>query len=163
MGVFMAFSGIMGLLAFSAMPSMPRQLPHAADMPQGFASMMSMFRYFGWFIVAQLGLAALAVVSGIQFLKLRPWARTALEILSWISLIYVVGFGVFWLAMWSTITGQFPQQDTPVDMGTFKIVGLIMGVFVTLIFAVPLAIMIKYLRGKVVRESMLAASTARRD
>jgi lysylphosphatidylglycerol synthetase-like protein (DUF2156 family) len=134
-------------------------------MPQGFGFMMSMFRYFTWFVMAQLGLAVVAIVAGIQFLKLRPWARAALEILSWISLIYVVGFGLFWVSTWSTMTGQFPQQqDAPFDMETFKIVGLVMGAFVTLAFAVPLAIMIKYLRGKVVREAMLQATpTAHRD
>ena len=163
-GGFMAFSGIMGLLMFAAIPSLPSQL-QAPNMPQGFGFMMGMFGYFGWLVAAQLVLAVVAIVAGIQFLKLRPWARAALEILSWISLIYVVGFGVFWVSTWSLMTGQFPQQqDAPFDMETFRIIGLAMGAFITLTFAVPLAIMIKYLRGKVIREAMVgAAPTTRED
>lgn len=158
-GAFMVFSGIMSLLMVSAMPSLTSQLPHAPNMPQGVGLMMGMFRYFGWLIAAQLVLAVVAIVAGYEFLKLRPWARAGLEILSWISLIYVVGFGVFWLSTWSTMTGQLPQQqDVPFDMATFRIVGLAVAAVVTLAFAIPLGIMIKYLRGKVVREAILRAS-----
>jgi hypothetical protein len=157
-GAFMVFSGIMSLLMFAAMPSLTSQLPHSPNMPQGVGLMMGMFRYFGWLVAAQLVLAVVAIVAGYEFLKLRPWARAALEILSWISLIYVVGFGVYWLSAWSTMTGQFPQQDVPFDMATFRTVGLAVAAVVTLAFAVPLGIMIKYLRGKVVREAILRAS-----
>jgi hypothetical protein len=43
-------------------------------------------------------------------------------------------------------------------MATFRTVGLAVAAVVTLAFAVPLGIMIKYLRGKVVREAILRAS-----
>ncbi len=154
-GGFAVVSGIMSLLIFAAMPTLQSELSHAPGMPQGVGLMTSMFRYFGWLVVAQLVLAAVAIVAGIQFLQLRPWSRTALEMLSWISLIYVVGFGVFWVSTWSTMTGQFAQQGAPFDVETLRIVGLAVGIFITLAFAIPLAIMIKYLRGKVIREAML--------
>lgn len=154
-GGFAVFSGIMSLLMFTAMPTLQSELPHAPGMPQGIALMTSMFRYFGLLVVVQLVLAVVAIVAGIQFLRLRSWARAVLEILSWVSLIYVVGFGVFWLSTWSTMTGQFSQQDVPFDMETLRIAGLVAGAFVTLAFAIPLGIMIKYLRGKTVREAML--------
>lgn len=161
-GGFAVFSGIMSLLIFAAMPTLPSQFPQAPGMPQDFGFMTGMFRYFGWLVLAQLVLAAVAIVAGIQFLRLRLWARTALEILSWISLIYVMGFGLFWLSTWSTMTGHFSQQNAPFDIETFRIAGFAVGIFVTLAFAIPLGIMIKYLRGKVIREAMLRDATATR-
>lgn len=151
----MAFSAIMGLLVFVTMPPLPNQFPELPEMPQGLGFMMGMFRYFVWFVLAQLALAAVAIVAGIQFLQLRPWARAALEILSWASLIYVVGFGLFWISTWSTMTKQFAQQDVPIDMEMFRTVGIAIAALITLAFAIPLGIMIKYLRGKVVRQAML--------
>jgi lysylphosphatidylglycerol synthetase-like protein (DUF2156 family) len=163
-GGFAVFSGIMSLLMFAAMPTLQSELSHAPGMSQGVGLMTSMFRYFGWLVAVQLVLAAVAIVAGIQFLRLRSWARAALEILSWVSLIYVVGFGLFWLSTWSTMTGQFSQQDVQFDTGTLRIVGLAVGAVITLAFAIPLGIMIKYLRGKVVREAMLRdASPTKRD
>jgi lysylphosphatidylglycerol synthetase-like protein (DUF2156 family) len=157
-GGFAVFSGIMGLLMFAAMPTLQNELTQAPGMPQDFGLMTGMFRYFGWLVLVQLVLAAVAIVAGIQFLRLRNWARTALEILSWISLIYVVGFGLFWTSTWSTVTEHFSQQNTPFDIETFRIAGFGMAIFITLAFAIPLGIMIKYLRGKVIREAMLAGT-----
>jgi lysylphosphatidylglycerol synthetase-like protein (DUF2156 family) len=163
-GGFAVFSGIMSLLMLAAMPGLQSELPYAPGMPQDFGFMTSMFRYFGWLVLAQLVLAAVAIVAGIQFLQLRAWSRTALEILSWISLIYVVGFGLFWISTWSTITGEFAQQGAPFDMETFRVAGLAVAIFITLAFAIPLGIMIKYLRGKAIREAMLpGVSSTHRD
>ena len=154
-GGFAVFSGIMSLLMLGAMPALQSELPHTPGMPQDFGLITSMFPYFGWLVLTQLVLAAVAIVAGIQFLQLRSWARAALEILSWISLIYVVGFGLFWISTWSTITGGFAQEGAPFDMETLRVAGLAVAIFITLAFAIPLGIMIKYLRGKVIREAML--------
>jgi hypothetical protein len=79
-------------------------------------------------------------------------------------LVYVVGFGLFWISTWSTITGEFPQQGAPFDVETLRVVGLAVAIFITLAFAIPLGIMIKYLRGKVIREAMLSSvSLTHRD
>ncbi len=154
----MGFSGVMALLALSFMPAILSQPELESQMPAGFGPMMSMFRYFTLLVLVQLAVAVVAVVAGIQFLKLRSWARTVLEVISWLSVIYVIGFGVFWLFMWSTISGQLPQEGAPFDSRTFEIFGLVMGAFVTLVFAVSLGITIKYLRGKVVRGAIQHAT-----
>ena len=156
-GGLMGFSGVMALLALSFMPILI-QPELESQMPAGFGPMMSMFRYFTLLVLVQLAVAVVAVVTGIQFLKLRSWARTVLEVISWLSVIYVIGFGVFWLFMWSTISGQLPQEGAPFDSRTFEIFGLVMGAFVTLVFAVSLGITIKYLRGKVVRGAIQHAT-----
>jgi lysylphosphatidylglycerol synthetase-like protein (DUF2156 family) len=154
-GGFAVLSGIVSLLMLAAMPTLQSELTYGTGMPQSIGVMTSMFRYFDWLVPAQLVLAAVAIVAGVQFLRLQSWARVALEILSWISLIYVVGFGVFWVSTWSTLSGQFAQQGVPFDVETFRIAGLTVGIVVTLAFAIPLAVMIKYLRGKAIREAML--------
>lgn len=49
-----------------------------------------------WFVGS-----VVAVVSGINFLKHRPWSRTALEVLSWCLLAWFVGFGCCMVAEYS--------------------------------------------------------------
>ncbi|HYB54121.1 MAG TPA: hypothetical protein VEG84_09660 [Thermoanaerobaculia bacterium] len=54
--------------------------------------------------------AVLAVVVGIAaffFLRLREWARIAVQAVCWLSLAYVVGFALLWTAIW---TGRLPAS-----------------------------------------------------
>ena len=157
LGGFMGFSAIMALLASSFMPQVPSSAEFDSQMPASFGLMMSVFRYFDLIALLQLAVAVLAVVAGTQLLKLRSWARTTLEALSWLSLLYVISFGVFWSLMWLTMTGQLPPGDAPFDPRLFQVFGLVMGAFITLVFAVPLVIMIRYLRGTVVRDAVQRA------
>jgi hypothetical protein len=76
-------------------------------------------------------ISILIIASGISFLKLKPWTRKILEILSWLAIILSFGDGIFGV----------------VHLSSYKPLlwdGL---------FCIPFAIIIKYLRGNTVKNS----------
>lgn len=159
MGILMTLGGAMGFFSFAMMQEMsggnpfpPDQLP--PDFPAEFRPMMLIFRNFQFVAAFQVVVAIFAIVSGIYFLKLRQWARTALEVLTWLALTYIVVFGSYWVYMWVHMTGNIPPDQMPPGMGNFKYFGAIMGIVINLIFGAPLVIMLLKLKGNV-KKSMV--------
>jgi len=107
------------------------------------------FQHFLEFALLQVCVAIVAVVSGINLLRLRAWARPVLEGLSWLTLLFVIGFTCFFISEVGTGFG--------VHKGDFMF--LIMGCIVMLSYLVPLIIMISYLRGKKVRAALSQRNT----
>ncbi len=105
------------------------------------------FYIFPLLAIVQIGIGSLGVVAGIQFLKLKAWARSALEVLTWLFLLFVLGFMVFWLIIWVSITSAHGADS-------LGIMGAVMGVVMTGIYGIPLGIMLKYLRGSKVRNAV---------
>jgi hypothetical protein len=147
MGGLMILSALMGGFAYTTIGKMRPLLPPSTDMPAGSSVMNSIFQYFGLLLLLQGIVAVLAIWAGVSLLRLKQWARTTIEVLSWIALLYTVGFGIFWVYTWVAMTSQVPTHGAPVDPVSFRLMGAVMGVVVTAIFAVPLWIMIRYLRG----------------
>jgi hypothetical protein len=97
--------------------------------------------------VAQIAVAAVGFVSGINFLRLKAWSRISLEILTWLLLAFVVGFGIYWEYSWLSMTSQAGSRGA-------GLVGAIMGPLVMGMYGVALVIMLKYLRGDRVKEAL---------
>lgn len=149
----MVLGSVMGGFAYSMM----RQMGGASvppNMPAQFALMNIVFQNFGVLLVLQGLVALVAVWAGIALLQLKAWARTTIEVLSWLTLAYCIGFGIYWVYLWLSMTGQMPKGGGPVDTDMFQILGVVMGVVVIVAFAVPLWIMIRYLRGAEVRAAV---------
>jgi len=145
-GAFMLFSALMGGLGYLMMRQPGMQ---GADLLREFALMNLVFQNFGVLVAVQCVIAVAALWAGIDLLRLKAWARSAVEVLSWLGLLWTVGFGVYWIYMWTSMTGQ-----APAEADAFQLMGAVMGTVVTLVFAVPLAIMIRYLRSNEVRQAM---------
>ena len=142
-GGLMCFSAVMGILMSLSMRQMMHARPHLGeDVP-------TIFKLFPLIAFAQVCVGALALVSGIHFLKLRAWARSVLTVLTALLLVFVVGFGIFWVVMWVSVTDEGAPPG-------FEAMGLIMGIFNTALFGVPLGIMLKYLVGDRVKGAMRA-------
>jgi hypothetical protein len=97
--------------------------------------------------VVQMAAAALGLVAGIQFLRLKAWARLALEALTWFLLIFVFGFMAFW------ILNRVSNTSGHAFAG-FTLMGAFMGVVIMGIYGVPLGIMLRHLRGESIRKVM---------
>lgn len=136
-GGFMCLSSIMALFGSIMMDEMAH---HDPDMP-------FIFEIFSLLAIVQIGVGVLGLVSGINFLKLKAWSRKVLEGLTWLFLVFIVGFMVFWLFNWVSMT----SGDSPRGFG---IMGAAMGVFITGIYGVPLGIMLKYLRGDKIKNAI---------
>jgi hypothetical protein len=158
MGALMILGAVMGGFAYFMMNVMgPPLPPPSANMPPAFAMMESIFQYFGVLIVLQFILAVIAIWAGVALLRLKPWARATIEILSWLAFLYTVGFGIFWVYLWCSMTGLMPKDDTSINSEMIQIMGMVMGVVITAMFAVPLGIMIRYLRGTEARAAVANA------
>ena len=140
-GGLMCLSAIMAL--FSSV--MIGQMSHAD--PETQRNMPTIFKYFPLLAIVQICVTSAGLVSGISFLKLKSWSRNVLEILSWVLLLFIAGFGIFWVFNWiSATSGNGPQG--------FGIMGTVMGVIFIGIYGVPLGIMVRYLRGDKVKNAI---------
>jgi hypothetical protein len=146
LGGLMCFSSIMALIAIFAIGQMAQS---HTDAPKHF---MIILKCMPLLAIGQAGMGVLGIVSGINFFKLKSWSRKVLEVLSWILLAYVIGFGIFWLASWTSLT-------TGRDDAAFGIMGTFVGIFMLALYGIPLGIMLKYLRGSRVRDAINKAES----
>jgi len=120
--------------------------------PFGLAALL--MEHFDLLALFQINIAVFIIISSIYFLKLRSWARTALEVVSWLGLTYVVGFSLFWIASWIFMSSSGPRgQGASAEPLIFGIFGAIMGIVVMAVYAAPLIAIIWFLRGKTIREA----------
>lgn len=116
-----------------------------------------------WPALGQLALAVLAVAAGIDFLRLRRWARSALEALCWLSIVYL-GIGiVHWWRFWDAFAASGSVGGITVDLAPYRTSGLIIGSACIAALAVPLGVMIRVLRGRTVREALAGAAPQRKE
>jgi hypothetical protein len=150
-------SSAMGLLAFHLMrwiagrwPPVPAGTPWAAQ------SMWGTSPHFEALAVLQILFAGFVLAAGLEFLRLRAWARTALEVAYWLALIWTVGFGVRWAVSLVSMTSAFPAGGgPPFSPQFFKVFGVIVGAAATAFGVVPCAVIIWLLRGPTVRRAMV--------
>lgn len=160
-GIFTVVSGVLGIELMSGLPErMPRTgLPQ--QVTAAVAVMTDLSPYLIWLTLVQMAASVFAVIAGVYYLKLRAWARGTLELLTWLSLAVLISLMFFWLPMWMMASGQFLPQDGSVDVERVKVVGAILGAAVVVVAAVPLAMMIRSLRSKAVREAIRHAAQTR--
>ena len=98
------------------------------------------------------------LVSSIQFLRLRPWARTSLEILTWIYICYTLVFLIWELL---PIENKFTNNLYSV-LGQFGETFLkFIKVFLFLTSAVYIiagSFIVKYLRSATIRDAFITSS-----
>lgn len=152
----MILSALMSLVMFAVMRKVTggEFPPMGQGMPEGFKFATFMFKHYGLIAFVQLLVAGFGLYSGIEFLRLRAWARTALEVLTWLGLAYIVGFGIFWIVSWMGATSAFPPAEAGGPTAAFGIFGAVMGLVVSLVFAAPAIIIIVFLRKPEVRRAV---------
>ncbi|MDY6845490.1 MAG: hypothetical protein SVW57_15545 [Thermodesulfobacteriota bacterium] len=142
LGGLMFFSSIMALFSFS----MISQTSQANS--QSHQDIPAIFKYFPLLAIVQIGVSVTGLVSGINFLKLKSWSRSVLEILTWLLLLFVVGFGGFFIFQWSSMS-------SPHTSFGFSIMEFVMAIGIFGIYGIPLGIMVKYLRGEKVKKAII--------
>jgi hypothetical protein len=142
LGTLMVFSSILALLSWNMIGE------NAKADPEFQQNMHRIMKYFSYIAVTQLLVVIIGLVSGINFLKLKSWSRIILEILTWLFILFIVGFGIYWEFGWLKMTSGIGPKG-------FDIMGAVMGVVIIAIYGVPLGIMLKYLRGDIVKNAMI--------
>lgn len=109
------------------------------------------FRYI-WFILAVcLGGAVAGGVAAVQLLRLKAWARTVLEVFSWLMFLFYLVCGTYAEA---TILGGKINPDKLYRQLTYA--GLVL-LMITM-FSVPFALVVRFLRKPRIRQ-VFARST----
>jgi hypothetical protein len=160
-GGLMVFSAVLGGLAYSMMRQRGGLPAPLLDIPSEFALTNSVSQGFGVLLALQCVVALVAVWAGIALLQLQAWARTTIEVLCWVSLVSCVGFGIYGIYLWVSITGHIATGGLPFAADILQIIGAVVGAIVTVAFAVPFWIMIRYLRGAEVRTAIAGTQEAR--
>ncbi len=152
--VILLLLGLMSLGAGGMMLQMMAQNPRMPDdFPWQFRMMFGLVEYFAVVAWGQIALSVVALVAGIQFLRCRAWARAALEALTWLALVATLGIGALWLWGWLSLSGPSGAPGMPISVG-IKAVGVVMLAVIVVVCAVPLLLLIRYLRRPVVRQAM---------
>ena len=157
-GVLMGLSAAMGGLAYSIMQDAPKL---DSNLPSEFGLLGFVLENIGLLIALQCVVVLISIWAGASLLRLRAWAKVAIEGLSWLGLLYIVGFGVYWLSVWFSIGGRMSGDSGESGLDMVQTIGAVTGVVVTLTFAVPLGVMVWYLRGREVRDAIAQAERAR--
>ena len=145
--VWTILGGLMLLSSFMALISWNMVGQAASSDPEFQNNMPTIMKFFPHIASVQMIVAIIGLISGINFLRLKAWSRSALEVITWILLLAIISFGGFWQFGWvSSSMGHGPAG--------FDIIGVVMGVIIFAIYIVPLAIMLKYLRGEKVKGAM---------
>lgn len=138
LGGLMCLSAVMALLSSAVI----------GDMAQDDPNMPFIFKIFPLVASVQVIVAVLGLISGINFLKLKAWSRRILEILTWIIMLFVIGFGGFTFFHVNSISSSQPSFG-------FGIMEMVFMTIIIGIYGVPLGIMLKYLRGEKVKSAMI--------
>ena len=138
LGVCMSVSAMMAILVASLNASHGPVPPPPITFGRALAFV---FDHFTAFAVGQLIFAAFIIYSALRFLRLRWWAWRSLQVITWLALLYVVVFGIFWVITWIQFLPDAAQVgEAPVTL--LRILGAVMGTVVTLTFSVPLVVML---------------------
>lgn len=144
---FKILVAVFGYLALSSVTKMASGLTQTTA---GAADASRAFQYLVLWIAAQILIGAFVIVAAVQFMRLRAWARTALEVVSWLGLAYVIGTGIMSVAAWGKISGMASKAGFGSAPSAFGTMGLILSVGTMVVFAVPLIVVIWHLRGETI-------------
>jgi hypothetical protein len=109
-----------------------------------------LYRYCGVVILIEMVTAVVAIVAARQFLRMRRWARTTLEIVSWLSLLWISGF---WLLTVVALSAAEAWQPASIAMMAMPVL-----LHVVLTGAV-LSVVIYFLRTQRVRNAVSQRDT----
>lgn len=141
----------MGFLAFSSLAKMANGIP---QMSSGSGAASNPFQYFGLWIGVQILIGVFVIVAAIQFLRLRAWARTTLEVVSWIGLAYSIGTSIMAIFSFSNLIGSAADAgfgNAPSALGSMAVT---MTAVYMVLFSVPLIVIIWFLRGETIRDAV---------
>lgn len=111
------------------------------------------------FVVQALAWTAVAICA-FFFLRMRSWARVAVQAVCWFNLAYVGGFLAFWIGLW-TNPAHLAALD-PSLTGSKRSLLLAAGVGVCVLLGAALGVMLGFLRSSLVRAAFDRAKSASR-
>lgn len=148
LAIFMILSGLSGLPSAAFMEEV---VSNFSETDTGYKNFPALFKVF-LFSMKHITILSLLFIlialfvlgAGVFFLKMKPWARTVLEVFSWVALVFIIGTGLLWAAAW--MGGQ--DSSAP-----FSMFGVTIGFVIMLLYAAVPVTALVLLRYKSVREA----------
>ncbi len=142
--VLLLIAGGRGLLAFSLLTPPPVD-PYSTEQP---VTAATLFLKHGLQPVLQIIFSVYLLVAATQLLQLRRWARSALEVACWLGMVGILADQVVELLGWISRGSD--------QAGSYYTVGVVSAILMLAIWLVPVAVVLRFLRGKVIRKAMSA-------
>ena len=150
------FMGV-AMAGFSFLIGSHVDVPSNANLPPELGLINVLLGNVAVLMTIQFAIAAAAIWAGIEFLRLKRWARAVLEILSWATLMWATGFGIYWVYAWVLISGQSAPTASQGAPDAFQLTGAVFGMLTTVVFSIALVVMIWSLRSDQVRRAVAGA------
>jgi len=145
-GVMILSAALLALGAFARRSLEGQGIDPFAGLEEGLDPLSRMIlRNLETLSVVQALLGVATLVIGLGFLRLRPWARPALEVLVWVTLIASLASGAWGILAWLGPGGSGP---VPFPGG---VAAAAAGIVLTLAQCVVCALLIRYLRTEEIR------------
>ncbi len=139
-GGFRILGGLFGLIMWKV-----GGMQDLFNRPNAFSGLVPMrilrtvFRQFGVEVTVQMLVGLVVVFCAVGLLRLRPWARPAIEVFCWLGLTFVVCFSILWSFLWTKAIGEAantPPSLRPLALGiTLLLTGGVALAFVAMIRA----------------------------
>lgn len=141
----------MGAMSYGVQLSLnSRPLTWKAVLPPPFGEGTAVILYLFLYAVFQVAASAFVVLAGWYFRARKPWARTALEVVSWVCLLLVGGYAVRWIVFARS------YQNLPISVTVLltpiPFLGIILGKFGLGVLAVGFGVVLCFLHSKSLRE-----------
>lgn len=151
--VFSLLASSLGLVTFANLYQMRKLL-----LPPGDGQDPAFLRFVTRYVLPLLGLllpvSLFVIWAAVQFLKLRPWARVALEAMAWLGAAYILVSGVFWIFIFLNFLFGHPVAGvTPDYPPLLRILFIAVSTLSTIVWLLPVLILIFFLRFQPVRDA----------
>ncbi len=159
LGGILVLKALMNLLTWSVLHSAAPALLQAFG--ERFANVplvQTMLAHAGVMFLAQATFWTLVIVSAWNLLRLRPWARIAIQTVCGLGICYAAGFLIFWLGLWSHagLTTMDPSLTE-----SMRSLALFAGAGAILLLGSFFAVMLGYLRSARLRDAFTAPGSTR--
>jgi hypothetical protein len=135
------------ILLQALQPAIPSLLALAPQEDPSTRFLHPLLEHYGLVLALQALLAAAVGISAYYLLRLRPWARVAIQAVCWLGIVYLACFAVFWIFVMSRTVAARAHRPVPTSVG----------ILIPVVLAAGLAVMIGLLRSRRVRESFVAS------
>lgn len=135
-GALAVLSSLLAGFAYQAAGGMDA---NATDGPIGVV-----FSYFPWLVVFQLFFGGFGIVAALELLRMRRWARAAVEGLTWTTIVLFLANQAL---VWSEIASMGAAT------GEAGLILVATGLFGTAAFVVPCVFIVRTLRSRRIRRA----------
>jgi hypothetical protein len=151
LAILFLFRSLLDLFIWKVLqPAAPSLFAAVQDQSPRMALLRPLFGHFTAVKTVE-AIASVAVgVAAYQLLRLRAWARLAVQAVCGLGICYLASFAVLWAVVWTRMSAE-PAAGSPSGAYSHRMIGLVAGLTICLALAAGLIVMITVLRSPAVR------------